>query len=274
METSNIRIICLVQNQTMEETGNESKGLYHTFKNKTNDFIKTFLFSEGCNEIFLGNDNNPCYLLISNGGVTRKKFGELTKEDKWEILFIHDSIDPDKYHDFIFDKNTLLMYHQTPSISELDSIRSVTIRNLTHELLKGKKGRHEPTKSGGYALLFELSEAWELQDNKQLGFTPKKYEAAKQGIINWFGLNAKLNAALEFLHQSLGNSQVSKSILTEPDCFSEDELEVQEKNIETKEFYSINTLIIKLQNHQITNPNYYPTLRIIRDRLLAKAGVG
>ena len=200
MVTQDFKIVCIVQNIQ----GRSSQGLSHTFDKQNNDFINSFLYTFNNDELttaFGYNENKPKYLLISEDNVKSKN--QLETSDKWEILFVCDSISLGSYPWDIFDENTLVMFHTTPNIANQEII--TTINGIG--IKKGKKGQHEPYENQGYQRLLKLTEAWENGS-----FDKEKYVNAKQYIIDWFGINDELEAKLELLHNCLVPESIPQTL--------------------------------------------------------------
>lgn len=225
MDTTNLRIVCIIQNDQNES----DKGLVHAFEHERqgqlNYFIKTHLyqFEDEHFRTSFGYDKKPKFLLITKESVQPKN--ELNTNDSWEILFICDTISIEDYPSYIFTPETLLMYHTKPKIDDnpIYEIRikikkeassdGVNIEPAIYEIRKikkGKKGEHEPGKEKGYNLLLKLTDAWE---NETIGFNNEKYAAAKKEIIDWFGINDELEQKLELLHKCLTPEDAASCIV-------------------------------------------------------------
>jgi len=93
---------------------------------------------------------------------------------------------------------------------------------------------------------------------------------AINGVIEYYikkgGKNAKLNAALEFLHESLGGAPANINILSKGD--EKFDLEKKYEKFENK---SLQDLIDELKNRP--GDKYNEALRNVRDVLLLEAGV-
>ena len=155
------------------------------------------------------------YLLISKAGY--KLVNKLGQEKNWDILLIYDKNTKDNYAkcgaflDFL-PKNTLIIWHENAGNN------GFLTRDILHNWLKDGKikkyltGMHDIQTYNGYAKLSFLIDAWDDTDKK---FKPQDYDKAKEELVKWFHLNEKLNAALEFLHDCLGDNIGDTKILTD-----------------------------------------------------------
>lgn len=202
MESGNLSILCIVKN----DSNVPGEGLRNAFNKRTNAFINKFFYKNSnsfSNEF--GNCSNNKFLLITRDSVI--PLSTIDDKIKWEFLLVCDNFIDYLSNNLlpIFTTETLVMYHQNPTDSKtyLEGLED------NKEILKCKQGEHIDSPNEGYQLLWELTEAWsEITQN----FHVEKYDNAKKKIISWFGLNDKLNAALQFLHDCLGG-KCDKSIL-------------------------------------------------------------
>ena len=202
MESSNLNILCIVKNDSKVP----GEGLRNAFNKRTNAFINKFFYKNSnsfSNEF--GNCSNNKFLLITSDSVI--PLSTIDDKTKWEFLLVCDNFIDYLSNNLlpIFTTETLVMYHQNPTDSK-DYFEKKQNGNL---IKKCKQGEHIPSSNEGYQLLWELTEAWDESTEK---FHVEKYDNAKKKIIAWFGLNDKLNAALQFLHECLGGN-CDKSIL-------------------------------------------------------------
>lgn len=262
----NLKIVCLIQNDNTRT----DKGLISAFgqdsESELNQFTKEKLYyfdNEG-NFItqFGRGENKPKFVFISK---SEGRIKPSIVDDNWEIAFVSDDF-ANSINDFpeiLFDENTLLMYHTTPSI-EGSSINKIQVNGKTKFLKKGKKGEHTYQQNEGFARLYKITEAWKETDKPgKYTFDKADYEAAKKNIIDWFNLKAKLNATLEFLHKSLGGTPASTDILTSNDDPFDFEKEVNGKTLPKW----IVGLIGK------TGVEYNQALANVRDALFKEAGI-
>ncbi|KKQ32928.1 MAG: hypothetical protein US49_C0004G0032 [candidate division TM6 bacterium GW2011_GWF2_37_49] len=249
MATPNFKIVCIVQNIHDKS----EQGLSCAFNKNVNTFIKKYLYEITDKKLHskFGHQIQNKFLLFNSTKFIAKT--NITNGCDWDVLFVCESIVLNDNYNFIFDENTLVMYHSTPHISN-----SLTINTIANKVIKkGKKGKHEPGNKNGYELLFDLTEAYEENQIDE-----EKYNKAKEKIIRWFDLNEKLNAVLEFLHESLGGSTIKKSILTK--CGDKFNL-----NKDTYKDKSLSKWIDLLTPDE----KYIDALADVRDALLSQPGV-
>jgi hypothetical protein len=254
MNTDKFKVVCIVKN----DSNRNSEGLRNAFNEQTNTFIEKYFYTSAAkfSEEF-GNNTKNKFLLINQNSVTPNA-NPPGNDESWDILLVCDNTPIEIIRNIPFIPVTLVMYHQEPS----DAKSHFEGLQKDRKIRKCKHGQHVYNPSEGYQRLFELTEAWHLVE--QTGkFNPEEYNAAKKKIIDWFGVNEKLNAALEFLHKSLGVTPANKSILTE----GEERFDLTKKYKEK----SLEKWIEDLKGK--TGDEYNAVLRNVRDGLLQEAGV-
>lgn len=217
MDTNKFKIICIVKNDCYDN----NRGLIRAFNEQTNKFIETYFYKEQTefSELF-GNQTIYKYLLLNQNSVVHLNVPP-NKNDVWDILLVCDNVDAEatkideikEINKIPFTPETLVMYHQEPTAVN-DYFKTLQEEK---KILKCMEGHHESNTKDGYLLLLDLTKAWNDTD-----FNPQEYNQAKEKLIHWFGLNEKLNAALEFLHQSLDNKFAVTDILTRNGLFKLD----------------------------------------------------
>lgn len=266
MEIDKFKVVCIVHN---EQQDNEM-GLVHAFgidkyRHRINAFIKKYLFDypEGNFSTKFGYDkeNKPSFLLIKKDHPVTPVFD--IEANDWDIIFVCDKFESDlkDYIPLIFSPDTLVMYHNRRPANAENYLKSLLDGN---KIKKFKQGRHEDTPNGGYQRLYELTNAWNIKNanDEEYKFNSTEYDKAKKHIVEWFGVNDKLNAALEFLHQSLEVTLADTSILTRNNLFD------LGKTVNGK---TLQRWIDELKNK--TSEEYKKALRDVRDVLLKEAGV-
>jgi len=211
----NYKIVCLIHVDQTNPGAGLPLAFGHDYNSRLNSFIEKHLYSY---------DSEGNFQTIFGRGAGKHKFISITEKggepswsifsDNWDILFVSDDYNTDikNFPEALFDENTLLMYHTTPSIGD-GPITQIEAKGGTKKIKKGKKGWHEYDKRGGYTRLYDLTEAWEQNEDGEYKFSEPKYKAAIKSIIDWFDLNAKLNAALDYLHECLGGEKVDTTTL-------------------------------------------------------------
>jgi hypothetical protein len=251
METHKFKIACIVDNYS------NGKKLATTFEN---DNIKVMPL----NTKYFNNISNDIPFLLITKEEKPLHQASLTAKDNWDILLILDKNEEEnqaKCLNFLesFTTDTLVMWH----INAEDFLPEKTLQEIMGKgnIKKYKKGMHSSGDNNGYALLQNLVMAW---DNKTEKFIPVQYDDAKKKIIEWFGVNDKLNAALQFLHECLGDTPAKLDVLTKEEFTEED---LGNKNPEG----SIHNLYKNMEGKK--NGEYIKELRVLRDAVLKKAGV-
>lgn len=196
---------------------NAEKGILKILEDRQADFVRNHLFElsvEGKTRKYetLITNEYP-FLFLSKDKVQREFF------DNWQILFITDTYPTGNYRNDIFDTDTLVMYHTTPS----DIEKFLATTNIKSK----KKGSHEPEEREGYSIINYLINAYDATKD---GFDEVKYNDAIKKLIDWFPIDvikAKLNlpdgnlstaAKLSILHNCLtpnGAAETDKSLLDE-----------------------------------------------------------
>lgn len=265
MEIDKFKIVCFVHNEQKKS----QMGLVHAFgidkyNNRINAFIqkKIFDYPNGDFSTNFGYDisEKPSFLLIKKDSVTPKF--DLLEKDHWDILLVCDNFKSElkDYSPLIFSPDTLVMYHNRKPVNAENHLQYLLAGN---KIKKYKQGRHEDTPDGGYQRLYELTKAWNIKNDndEEFKFNLSEYDEAKKKIVEWFGVNDKLNAGLEFLHKSLGGIPASISILTRNGLFD------LGKTVNGK---TLQSWIDELKNK--TGEAYKKALRDVRDVLLKEAG--
>lgn len=254
MDTNNYKIICIVKN----DSNRASEGLRHAFHEETNEFIKKNFYIDSRNfSSEFGNNTANKFLLIKQDSVKPMNGSQINSE-AWDILLVCDNVDLKDIKEIPFTGETLVMYHNDPT----DAKKTFEDLQKEQKIRKCKQGAHVHDPDQGYTLLLELTKAW--KDNN---FVHQEYNQAKEKLIKWFGLNEKLNAALELLHGSLGGTAAETNILTNGyEKFNLSQIYKKEK-IEKKLEDWIKDLEGKKEDE------YNITLAIVRDALLEQAGV-
>lgn len=253
------KIICFVRNEL--EQG-RLKGLFHVFGDSFHPdecpFISKFIYYQGnVNKgIKFGLNVDNKFLLISKDKEPEIK-STITNNDVWDILLVSQDITFPQ--NFTFSKEMLVMYHGNNNEN-----KQYVENNIKENVRKIKPGHHEPREEEGYFYLKGIADAW---DAKNVKFKLPDYDLSKEKLIKWFGLNEKLNAALELLHGSLGGTAAKTNILTNGyEKFNLSQIYKKEK-IEKKLEDWIKDL--KGKNGE----EYNNALAIVRDALLEQAGV-
>jgi len=242
MGTQKFKIVCIVNKESLSTAFNDESITLDLFNNLYNLIP---------------------FLLITKGGITSKV--ALTDESTWDILLIHDkNEEQNKAKDLkflnYFTKDTLVMSHEHAN----GFLQKAKLQEMVNngEIKKYKIGMHIGGDHNGYALLKYLVKA---RDNKN--FLSKQYDEAIEKLIKWFNLNEKLNAALDFLHQSLGGTHGDINILTKGD----EKFDLDRETYEEFGNKYLRELIQELNSK--TGGNYYEALRNVRDVLLMEEGI-
>lgn len=243
MGTSDFKIVCIVDKNKIATAINDMR-IDQVLFNKLSD--KTpFLFI----------NENLCRASANKENVD------------WDILLIHYPSNQDQgnnimgkeIHSYLTKQlpdNTLLMWHMNAqNLIDTNGLNELSIK-------KWKKGAHISGDTNGYPRLRHLSVSYDEGKNT---FDKDKYKNAKIELIKWFDLYEKLNAALDYLHESLGGKPPAIKILTNGD---EKLFDLDEKFKKNNEEKKLGEWIEDLEN---ATKDYNETLTNVRDALLKQA---
>lgn len=254
MDTTNCKIICIVEN----DSNSPGEGLRQAFHEETNKFIQKYFYTNS--SLFsseFGNNTPNKFLLIKHDSV-KPMGGPPENGEAWDILLVCDNVPLGDIKKIPFTGETLVLYHQKPT----DAKKTFEDLQKEKKIRKCKQGAHIHYPMEGYTLLKDLTAEWNGTE-----FETQKYNQAKEKLIKWFGLNEKLNKALEFLHSSLGGKPASTGILTNGDEKFELSLKYKNDVVEKTLQEWINELNSK------KGAEYNKALANVRDALLEQAGV-
>lgn len=225
MENTKIIIITNFHNDT-------DRGILKVLKKKQSDFLRKYFYSLQVEENSLNFAPKITvefpFLFLSKNKINTKVFAD------WQILFVTDMYPTENYDKEMFGKDTLVMYHTTPSNIE---------EFLAKTHIKSKrKGKHEPEEKDGYSIINYLINAYDATKDV---FDETKYNEAIRKLVDWFPVDiikAKLNlpdnnlstaAKLSILHNCLtsnGAAETDKSLLDEKQKVIVDYLANQKDN--------------------------------------------
>ncbi len=198
------------------------------------------------------NDLELQKLNFNNGNFATNKIFKHTNNSTFQIasiinegniFLIYDEIEATEFKNFIDnydDKKVGILYHKKGGVFKIE---------LINEFTYTKEGTHD-SDGDHYPVVLKI-----LSDDED-----KKFERLKDAI---FKFNKKLNAALEFLHQSLGDTPVNEAILTQGD-----------DKFDLEKLYDGNKLkdwICALNKK--SGEDYREALRKVRDVLLMEAEI-
>lgn len=224
----------------------------------SSDFVKSNLFEINEHGEFSANgipkiNSTSPFLFIKQDTICDKEFKD------WQVLLVLDSYFATNKDELIvfFDANTFVMYHTTPPTEVFEAFikdNSINVKGV-------KKGMHE-IGEWGYPLLNYFVDAYDVNSDT---FKVKEYNEALKKLIDWFNVNEKLEAALDFLHDCLGKN---------PENFDTSKISILFKN----DMKLINDIIIKMPKTILESSNdnyskYIESFKSLRDELLRLSGV-
>jgi hypothetical protein len=248
MEKTDFKIVCIIDTYT------SNKNIFWA----TNRNVSHNNFTKKIEEL----SATVPYLLITKDNYILTN--AIDEKKAWDILLIYDgdvNNNIGKGGSFlnILHENSLIMWHvHAERFIGKDTLEQ-WIKNK--KIIKYKIGIHDKEEEHGYSKLKYLIDAWD--DTTTPGkFKLLDYEKVKEKLIKWFGLNEKLNAVLEFLHQSLEGTPASESVLTKDSLF------------DLSLIYNGKTIqqwVDELKDK--TGDEYTKSLRTLRDVLLKEAEI-
>jgi len=248
MEKKDFKIVCVIDSYT------SNKNIFYATSRRANLNI----FTSAIGRL---SETSPLLFINQTG------FSNECNDNTWDILLIFDRNNQDAniakngtFISFLPDK-TLIMWHGNAERFLPKKTLDSWVSN--QKIRKYKQGMHDTRPENGYELLSWLIDAMD-DTSKPPKFKSSEYDAAKEKLFKWFGLNEKLNKALEFLHSSLGEKPADTKFLTEGD-------ETFDLTNDIYKDKSLQEWIDMLKGK--TRDKYDATLADVRDALLWHSGV-